>query len=160
MRRTLQLLSTLAAMAALNPAAPPELGFATVVHPGNQARDMRLRDLTSLFEGANRQWPNGAAVVLVERNAASAPYQFLMSHLLNTTAMECKRRLQNIEYRGDGSVSVKVLNSDEAACQFVYNVPTAIAIVETRSLDSPACAQVHVVRIEGKLPGEEGYRLK
>jgi hypothetical protein len=52
------------------------------------------------------------------------------------------------------------LNSDAAACQFVFNVPLAIAIVEAGSLASPACSSVRVLRIDGKLPGEEGYRLK
>ena len=39
-------------------------------------------------------------------------------------------------------------------------VPLAIAIVETASLGLPACSGVQVLRIDGKLPGEEGYRLK
>ena len=160
MRRTFQLLSALAAMVALNPAAEPALGFAAVVHPNNPARDLRLRELASLFEGMNRQWPNHSPVILVERDSGSAPYRYLMLHLLNTTAVEYKRSLRNVEYRGEAPVPVKVLNSDAAACQFVYNVPTAIAIVEARSLSTQACAVVQVVRIEGKLPSEEGYRLK
>jgi hypothetical protein len=57
-------------------------------------------------------------------------------------------------------VSVKILNSDTAACQFVFNVPSAIAIVEVKSLASPACGQVRLLRIDGKLPDDEGYRLK
>jgi hypothetical protein len=164
MHRTLlllpRLLGALLAMAALDPAAEPEHGFAAVVHPSNPARDIHLRDLTSLFEGANRHWPNSSLVVLVERDATSAPYQYLMSRLLNTTAIEYKRHLQNIEYRGETPLAIKVLNSDAAACQFVFNVPTAIAIVETKSLGSPACALIQVLRIDGKMPGQEGYRLK
>ncbi len=80
--------------------------------------------------------------------------------MLNTTPGEYKRSLQNIEYRGETPVSIKILNSDAAACQFVFNVPSAIAIIETKSLVSAACSQVQVLRIDGKLPGEEGYRLK
>jgi hypothetical protein len=144
----------------MNQGAEPERSFAAVVHPRNATRDMRLRDLTSLFGGASRQWPNSSPVVLVERNSTSAPYQYLMAHLLNTTAGEYKRRLQNIEYRGDAPIAIKTLNSDVAACQFVFNVPTAIAIIETKSLGSAACGQVQVLRIDGKLPGAEGYRLK
>ncbi len=140
--------------------AEPARAFAVVVHRSNPTRDMRLRDLTSLFGGSNRQWPNNRPVVLVERDAGSAPFRYLMQRLLNTTPGEYKRNLQNIEYRGDAPVSVKVLNSDAAACQFVFNVPAAIAIIETASLATPECGQVQMVRIEGKLPGEEGYRLR
>ena len=153
-------LSALLAIAASQPGAEPVGSFAAVVHPSNPSHDLRLRDLASFFEGSQRQWPNSAPVVLVERDATSAPYRYLMSHVLQTTPVEYKRRLQNIEYRGESPLAVKILNSDEAACQFVFNVPAAIAIIESKSLNTAACASLQVLRIEGKLPGEEGYRLK
>jgi hypothetical protein len=134
--------------------------FAAVVHPSNSARGLRLRDITSLFEGLNREWSNRTSVVLVEREAGSAPFRYVMRRLLNTTPGEYKRRLQNIEYRGEAPASIKILNSDVAACQFVFNVPSSIAIIETDSLALPACGAVRVLRIDGKLPGDEGYRLK
>jgi hypothetical protein len=160
MRSLLLLVAALLAAPAPGDAADLARAFAAVVHPSNPARDLRLRDITSLFEGASRQWPNGSPVVLVERASGSTPYQYLIGRLLNTTPGEYKRSLQNIEYRGEAPVSIKILNSDAAACQFVFNVPLAIAIVETGSLASAPCGQVQVLRIDGKLPGEEGYRLK
>jgi|SRR5580692_8674895 hypothetical protein len=160
MRHTPQFLGVLLAITVLAGAAEPELGFAAVVHPSNREHDLHWRDLISLFEGVDREWPNSVPVVLVERNTGSAPYRYLMAHLLNTTSMGYKRRLQNIEYNGGAPVSIKILNSDEAACQFVFNVPSAIALIERKSLSSTACAPVQVVRVDGKLPGEEGYRLK
>ena len=141
-------------------AADPAGGFAAVVHQSNPTHNLRFGDMLSMFEGASRGWANGSRVVLVERDAGSAPFRYLMGHLLNTTPGEYKRSLQNIEYRGDLPVSIKVLNSDAAACQFVFNVPSAIAIVEAGSLGSRACSGIQVLRIDGKLPGEEGYRLK
>lgn len=156
----LQLTAALLAVQALDYAAEPAPTFAAVVHQSNPTHDLRLRDLVSMFQGASREWPNRSVVVLVERDAGSAPFRYLMGRLLNTTPGDYKRSLQNIEYRGAAPVSVKILNSDAAACQFVFNVPTAIAIVETGSLALPACGAVQVLRIDGKLPGEEGYRLK
>jgi hypothetical protein len=160
MGRMLRLLGTVMMVAVLPQAAEPSRGFAAVVHPSNPARDLPLRDVTSLFEGRTRQWPNRSKVVLVERDALSAPYRFLMAHLLNTTAGDYKRRLQSIEYGGDAPVSIKILNSDQAACQFVFNVPSAIAIVENNSLASAPCRGVQVLKIDGKLPDQEGYRMK
>ena len=154
------LVAALLASPSPQPGAEPTQAFAVVVHRSNPTRDIRLRDLASLFGGTNRQWPNNSPVVLVERDAGSAPFRYLIARLLNTTPGEYKRSLQNIEYRGEAPVSVKILNSDPAACQFVFNVPAAIAIVETTSLATPECGQVQAVRVEGKLPGEEGYRLR
>jgi hypothetical protein len=160
MWRILRLIAALLAAPLLHSAADPAAGFAAVVHQSNPTHNLRFGDLLSMFEGASREWPNGSAVVLVERDAGSTPFRYLMLRLLNTTPGEYKRSLQNIEYRGEAPVSIKILNSDAAACQFVFNVPSAIAIVETNSLASPACSGIQVLRIDGKLPGEEGYRLK
>jgi hypothetical protein len=160
MGRLLPLMAALLAASTLQHAADPASTFAAVVHQSNSTRNLRFRDLLALFEGASREWPNSSAVVLVERDAGSAPFRYLMLRLLNTTPGEYKRSLQNIEYRGEAPVSIKILNSDAAACQFVFNVPSAIAIVGTSSLASPACGGIQVLRIDGKLPGEEGYRLK
>ena len=160
MRRVLPLLGALLTVTAQHQGAERTPSFAAVVHQSNPTHNLRFGDLLSMFEGANRQWPNRSPVVLVERDAQSAPYQYLMSRLLNTTPGEYKRSLQSVEYRGETPVSIKILNSDAAACQFVFNVPSAIAIIETKSLVSAACSQVQLLRIDGKLPGEEGYRLK
>jgi hypothetical protein len=160
MGRILQFIATLMATCTLHLAAEPAPAFAAVVHPSNPIRDMRLRELTALFGGTIRKWPNSDTVVLVERDLTSAPFQYLMDRLLNTTPGEYKRSLQDIEYRGGAPVSIKILNSDAAACQFVFNVPSAIAIIEAKSLGLPACGELPVLRIDSKLPGEEGYRLK
>src|SRR5271165_1837096 len=160
MRRTIPLVAALLAGPMLQNGAEPARDFAVVVHRSNPTRGIRLRDLASLFGGTNRQWPNNSPVVLVERDAGSPPFRYLMGRLLNTTPGEYKRSLQNIEYRGNALVSVKILNSDAAACEFVFNVPTAIAIIETTSLATPKCGQIQAVRVKGKWPGEEGYRLR
>jgi hypothetical protein len=160
MGRILLLMAALLAVPWLDYAAQPAGGFAAVVHQSNPTHNLRFGDLLSMFEGASREWSNNSRVVLVERDAGSAPFQYLIRRLLNTTPGDYRRSLQTFEYRGDLPVSIKILNSDAAACQFVFNVPLAIAIVESASLASPACSGVQVLRIDGKLPGEEGYRLK
>jgi hypothetical protein len=71
-----------------------------------------------------------------------------------------KRSLATIEFSGQAPVLLKVLNSEETACKYMFYVPGSIALVETDSLHSPECAQLKVLRIEGKLPAEKGYRLR
>jgi len=134
--------------------------FAVVVHRSNPVNNLRLADLKSFFSGAATRWPNGAKVVLVERDAAGNASRFLFDRILNTTPREYQRRLASIEFKGEEPLTLKTLNSDAAACKFVFNVPGSIALIETESLALPACEQIQILRIEGKLPGEEGYRLK
>ena len=134
--------------------------FAVIVHQSNPNTRLMVADVRAFFSGATKQWPNGSRVALVERDTGSATYQFLLVHILHMTPVEYKRHLLSIEFAGEAPVILKVLNSEQAACKFVFNVPGAIALIETQSLDLPECRGLGTVRIEGRLPGQEGYRLR
>jgi len=79
---------------------------------------------------------------------------------LRMSAGEYKRHLASIEFAGEAPVTLKILNSERAACKFVFNVPGSIALVETISLQLPECSGVATVKIDGRLPDQEGYRLQ
>lgn len=134
--------------------------FAVVVHRSNPNTNLRFSEIQGFFSGSAKQWPNGSKVVLVERNAGTPTYRFLLARILQMSATEYKRRLARIEFAGEAPVILKTLNSEEAACKFVFNVPGAIALIETSSLHAPECAGLELARIDGKLPGQEGYRLR
>jgi ABC-type phosphate transport system substrate-binding protein len=134
--------------------------FAIVVHQSNPNTNLMFGDVRAFFSGAAKQWPNGSKVVLVERDTGSAAYQFLLEHILRMTSVEYKRHLQSIEFAGEAPVILKVLNSEQAACKFVFNVPGAIALIETQSLNLPECVGLGTVRLDGRLPGQEGYRWR
>jgi hypothetical protein len=55
---------------------------------------------------------------------------------------------------------VRILNSDAAVCKFVFNVPGSIALIGINSLALPECGAVQLISVDGKLPGEERYRLR
>ena len=134
--------------------------FAVVLHRSNPNTNLRLTDVQAFFSGGAKQWPNGSKVVLVQRDTGSAAYRFLLARILHMGATEYKRHLASIEFAGEVPVTLKILNSEEAACKFVFNVPGSIALVETNSLHLPGCSGVEPARIDGRLPGQEGYRLR
>ncbi|HLK22856.1 MAG TPA: hypothetical protein VKT81_28115 [Bryobacteraceae bacterium] len=134
--------------------------FAVVIHQSNPNTNLLFADIRALFGGATKQWSNGSKVVLVERDSSSPAYHFLIERILRTTAVEYKRRLLSIEYSGEAPATVKVLNSEQAACKFVFNVPGAIALIESRSLTLPECSGLVTPRIDGRLPSQSGYPLR
>jgi hypothetical protein len=134
--------------------------FAVVMHRLNPNTNLRFADVQAYFAGAVKRWPNGSKVVLVERTPDSAAYQFLLSRILHMSAAEYRRRLISIEFAGEAPVTLRILNSEEAACKFVFNVPGAIALIQANSLSAPECGDLEAARIDGRLPGQEGYRLQ
>jgi hypothetical protein len=143
---------------------PPHRGatptFAVIVHHENPERNLPLKELRAFFAGAARLWPNGSRVVLVERNSDSSVFKLMLKKVLNMSGAEYKRLLDNFEYTGQAPLAPKVLNSEGMACRFVFNVPGSIAVVETNSLASPDCGGIQILKIDGKLPSEEGYPLR
>ena len=160
MARLMMILTLSAAALAVSLHAGAESSFAVVVHRSNPTNSLRRSDLRAFFSGDTRQWPQGMKLVLVERDLESDVFRFLMQHVLNTTTLEYQRHLANIEFRGETPVMVRILNSDAAACKFVFNVPGSIALVATSSLAIPECGTVQLVRVDGKLPGEDKYALR
>ncbi len=160
MRSVLFTIGTVAAAFAIGAPASLPRTFAVVVHQSNATSGLRFSDLQAYFLGHSKKWSNGSNVVLVERSPESPAFHFLLDRVLNMSAVEHRRRLANIEFMGEAPVNLKVLNSEEAACKYVFNVPGSIALIETGSLQTPECSGVRVVRIDGKLPAEEGYRLR
>jgi len=154
--RTLILLSCLAPCAA--PAAGQ--GFSVIVHQSNPVQNLSVTDLRAIFSGAVSHWPNHAKIVLAQRDNGSKPNGYLMDRLLKTSWQDYKRSLESLEFMGQEPVIFRVLNSDASACKFVFNVPSALALIETRSAAVADCRDVKVLRIEEHLPSQEGYKLK
>ena len=134
--------------------------YAIVLHNSNANRSFTLTELRALFSGAVARWPNHETVVLVERESVDSATRYLISRLLSTTDAEYHRRLAGIEFMGEDGAVLKTLHSDEAACQFVFNVPGAIALIDASSLDKPPCKRVRLAGVSGHLPAEEAYPLK
>jgi hypothetical protein len=153
---------TLALLGCLAPSAAPAAGeeFSAIVHRSNPVENLSVKDLRAMFTGAISHWPNRVKIVLAQRESGSPPNGFLMARLLNTSWRDYKRSLETMEFEGQEPVTFRVLNSDLAACKFVFNVPSALALIATSSAASPECRDVRVLRIDGALPSQEGYKLK
>jgi hypothetical protein len=135
-------------------------GFSVVVHPSNPVSAITVPALRAIFNGAVTRWPNQSKIVLAERTQGSPANRFLMDRFLKTSWQDYKRSLEELEFMGQEAATIRVLNSDAAACKFVFNVPTAVAMVESVSTAEPDCRDLRVVKIDGLLPGQGGYRLK
>ena len=156
------LLLILALLALLHPAmgfagAGPEL--AVVVNESNPINVISSHQLREMLLGEVRWWPNRTAVIIVARDTESEVQQRVLRQILRMTSHEYQRAVLALEFRGESAPLVKILRTDGGAAKFVFNVPGAVAVI-----DSPAGASispgVKMLRVDGKLPGEEGYPLK
>lgn len=124
--------------------------LAVVVDKSNTVAGMSANDLTKVFKFDNRKWPDGRSVVLVVLDPSSPEMKVVADKLYHMSADEMKTLLST--HRS----GVVVVNSEEELLKSVESIPGAVGIVDVYSINS----HVNVLKVDGKLPLEQGYFLK
>jgi phosphate transport system substrate-binding protein len=120
--------------------------MAVVVNKDNKVQNVSSAHLAKLFKGEVKKWPDGRNVVLVLHGASPGEISTL-ERLNKMTEAEVKTLLA---LHKD---SIRTVGSDAEVIEAVASTPGAIGFVEERSITD----RVIVVRVDGKLPLEEGY---
>jgi ABC-type phosphate transport system substrate-binding protein len=130
-----------------------------IVNSSNPTESLSKIQLRALLMGEIDQWANKSQIILVQREPTSQAFQKTLRLILHMTEAEYSRWLLQSEFRGRKLPLVKVLNSDESASKFVFNVPGALAITEGVPSGSIS-SDIKILRVDGKLPGDPGYAFK
>jgi phosphate transport system substrate-binding protein len=131
----------------------PNTDIAIVVNPSNPVSSLTAAALRKLFAGETRTWPGGTPVKLIIR-APGAHERAVLLQLLHFSEDDYARYWTTQAYRGEGVEPVAVF-SNGMQKEAVMSIPGGIALMDVRDL-KPG---LKVLKIEGKLPGEEGYPL-
>jgi ABC-type phosphate transport system substrate-binding protein len=129
--------------------------LAIVVNRNNPLSEISLADLRRVFRGQRSRWTNGRRVTLVMRDAGAAERTAIIQGLYGFDEAQYRRTFLQAVFSGEAPEAPKTLASTNGVLRFVYNVPGAIGYVRARDVD----ASVKMLRIDGRLPGEPGYRL-
>jgi len=124
--------------------------LAVVTDPANPANNLSAAELVKIFNVRTLNWPDGRAIRLVLRDPSSADMQLVLRNLWAMTSDQAQAFVQ--AHRGN----IVIASSDEAVLKFVGANRGAIGIVDLFSLTK----DVKVLKIEGKLPVEQGYLLR
>jgi len=124
--------------------------LAVITDHGNSLTNITASDLEKIFNAHTRSWPDGKTIKIVLRDPTSADMQLVVRKLFNMSADQARAFV-----RSHADVIV-VADSDEAVIHFVANTRGAIGLIDLYSLTK----DVNVVKIDGKLPVEQGYLLR
>jgi len=124
--------------------------LAVVVDKTNTVSSMSAGELTKVFKFDNRKWPDGREVVLVMLDPSSPQMKVVADKLYHMSSDDVKNLL--LKNRG----GVVLVNSEEQLLKSVESIPGAVGIVDVYSINS----RVNVLKVDGKLPLEQGYFLK
>jgi ABC-type phosphate transport system substrate-binding protein len=124
--------------------------FAIVADKANATSNLTVSELVKIFNARDRSWPDGKAITVVMRDPSSADMQLVLRKLLNMTPDQAHAFV--LAHRG----AIMIADSDDAVLRFVSTSPGAVGVVDLYSLTQ----DVNVVKIDGKLPVEQGYFLR
>lgn len=132
---------------------------AIIVNHENPVADLTFQELVELFRAGKpywERWDHGEQrVYLVMQQAGTFEKKVVLKHIYKTDDEGLKRFWVTQIFNGKVSKYPAVLGSNESVVKFVEKVPTAVGYVDAAYADQ----RVKVLKVDGVLPGESGYRL-
>lgn len=120
--------------------------MAVVVSKQNSVTALTSTQLGRIFRAETTKWPDGRLITLVlHKNSAG---EAVTLQRLNKMSVQ---QLEN--WMGLHKDSVKLVESDDEVLSYVESTPGAVGLVDVRSLTG----RVNIVRVDGKVPMEQGY---
>ena len=131
-------------------------GIAVIVNTDNPVDQLSLADLQRIVLGERRSWNARIPVTLMMRNQESQERILLLQKVCHMTAAEYHQYWTGKIFRGDVTSEPVALPSMGTALNFVSSIRGGISFVDAASV-RPG---IRVMRIDGRLPGEQGYPLQ
>jgi ABC-type phosphate transport system substrate-binding protein len=128
----------------------PAKQLAIVADNANSTTNLTSVELVKIFKAHTRTWPDGEPITIVLRDPSSADMQLILRKVFNMTADEAHAFIHAHEG------TIVIVDSDAAVQRSVANIRGAIGVIDLYSLTK----YVRVLKIDGKLPVEQGYLLR
>ena len=121
--------------------------LAVVVPKANPTARVTSADLAKILKSETRTWPDGVTVIIVMTKNSPSSIQVVerLCHLSEEATKTLIATHPELYILAD---------SDAAALKLVASTPGALGIIDVHSISG---SQVHVVKVDGKLPMEMGY---
>lgn len=121
--------------------------LAVVVAKGAEVDGMTSANLAKILTAETKRWPDGKAVVVVLHRQSVAQEEILerLGKMTGTEVTACFAAHKD---------SIVLVDSDAELLKLVQTTPGAIGLVDVRSINND---KVKVVKVDGKLPLEDGY---
>ena len=151
MRRVLILLWL--CVAALVPVAAADI--AVVVNPGVPVDDLSFAEMRKVLLGDRQFWSPNLKVTLLIRAPVARERDTVLKTVYQMTEAQFRQYWIGKVFRAEAAGGPKIIYSNEEATQLAASLPGSIAFVDAAQVPKG----LKTLKIDGKLPGEAGYRL-
>ena len=126
-----------------------------IVAPRDAGQPLSFTELRQVLKGDRQYWNPDLPVVLFVRAPTSAERSAVLDVIYQMSEPQFKQYWIAKQFRAETATSPKNMRSNVLTQQFVASTPGAIGFMAA----SDVKPGVKILKIEGRLPGEAGYKL-
>jgi ABC-type phosphate transport system substrate-binding protein len=130
---------------------------AVIAHPDVPIADLSRADLRRMLLGDREFWAPGLRVTLFIRAPIARERDVAVQDICEMTEAQFRQHWIAKVFRADTPTGPKIVYSADMAVDQVSRTPGAIGFVAAAQA---AGKNVKILRIDGRAPGQSGYRLK
>jgi hypothetical protein len=150
-RRTILLMA-----ASILPSASAAAEVAIIVRPDVPVDNLSFADLRKVLLGDRQFWTSGMRVTLVIRSPGSHERDVVLKTIYQMSEAQFRQYWIAKVFRAEAPGGPRIVYSNEMAAEMASAIPGAVAFVDAAQVPKG----LKVVKIDGRLPGDNGYQLR
>jgi ABC-type phosphate transport system substrate-binding protein len=133
-----------------------EVPIAIVVHKDTTVEDLSLQDLRSIFLANQQFWPDRTRITLLVRAPKSDERDFVLNRIYQMDEAQFRQYWIAKMFRAEVPRGPKIVFSNDMALELVVAIPGSISFIKADQVSG----DVRLLRVDGKLPDDDGYPLR
>ena len=134
--------------------------IAVIVNKSNPVSDVSYNELKQISEARKQYWDNGEKIILIFKPVTSVETRALIDMVYKIKYEEFDKYWFLKVYENKIMEFPKILNSTGTINILVSEIPGAIAFIGKDEISRIDNINIKVLRVNGKMPGEDGYPFK
>ncbi len=131
-------------------------GLAIVVHKDTEVDDLSMYELRNIFLANQQFWPNRSRIILLVRAPQSDERDFVLDSIYQMDEARFRQYWIAKMFRAEVPRGPKIVFSTDMTLDLVVAIPGSISFMRADDVTD----EIKLIRIDGKLPSDEGYPLK
>jgi ABC-type phosphate transport system substrate-binding protein len=148
-------LAALLALCALTSPRAAAAPVAVVVNSEVKVEELSFAELRRIMLGDRKYWSTGKPIKLVVRTAVSDERSLLLEQIYKMTEAQYRRHWIAKVFRAEAASEPMEAKSNDEAVELAGVLEGCITLVNAADVPEG----VHVLKIDGLLPSDDGYRL-
>ena len=136
-------------------AAAADGDIAVVVHPGVPVSGLTFAEVRKLLLGDRQYWTPDLRVTLVMRAPVAREREIVLRTIYQMTEAQFRQYWISKVFRAEAASGPRIVYSNEEATGLVGALPGAISFIDVTLVPKG----LKILKVDGRLPGEPGYRF-